>query len=200
ALSRYDDFHKKYIHKSHSPFNATVGMAPQIQDREMDSDLENFVADQVHGFELTHCFRREIFWNEKQCTHFINPRPSVLCHLQFVSRENPGDTFPEGVEIEVWDNDLCDDDRLGAARTDAQGRVSLLCFDLSEKPDLFFTFHGEGKRFTQSGEPLPAHWESWDEKCLLDPVSRTWTKGRFPNVDDRTLGSLELPRQFFVQT
>ena len=198
SLKAYEDFYKNYIHKSHGPFNTTVGMAAQTQKRDRGNPMEAFIADTLEGFELDHCFRRDIFWNQETCTQFIHHRPSVTCHLQFISRDHPEEHFPPGVEIEIWDKDFFHDTPLGVGTTDAKGRASVLCFDLDEKPDLFFAFKGEGKTFPHSGAPLPAQWESWDEPCLLDPVDHLPTKGRFPDLDPKVLGSLENPRRVYV--
>ena len=198
ALQAYEDFHKSYIHKSHGPFNPTPGMGAQTRKRNVDNPMEKFIAGNIQGFELDHCFKREIFWNEETCTQFIHHRPSVTCHLQFISRDNPEETFPPGVEIEIWDKDFFHDAPLGVGTTDAQGRASVLCFDLDEKPDLFFTFKGEGRQFPQSGTPLPDQWESWDTPCLMDPVDHHPIKGRFPDLDQAALGTKESPWQVYI--
>lgn len=194
----YDTFHNKYIHKSHAPFNTPVIMAAQTKNRDMGSMIEQFVDNEITGFELDKCFKRDIFWNRKKCTQFIEARKSVTCHLQFVSKDNPADTFPAGVEIEIWDKDLIYDDKLGSEFTDQEGCVSILCYDLDEKADLFFAFEGAGKRYVTSGEDLPAKWESWDEECLREPGSNRFIKGRLPNFDQANFGTVDEPRQVFI--
>jgi hypothetical protein len=198
-FARYEKFRKDYIHLSHNPFNSTLGMGTQFKKRNKKTQVEKVINNETPANQLVKIYKREIFLNSKRkATQYIEERNSLICHAKFVSKSNPSSTFPKGVEIEAWDNDLGKDDRLGAGVTDNNGCVEILCFDIDSDRDLYFAFDGKGESFEIDGRQLPHDWESKDHKCRKKSTDSNYNKGLWNDFKKDDFGSKNKPIIIYV--
>jgi hypothetical protein len=198
-FSRYTAFRKNYVHRSHNPFNSTIGMGAQLKKRNKKSAVEMMVNDVKPANELVEIYKRDVFLNnKKQLTQYIEDTDSLSCYIQFVSKNDPSNTFSEGVTIEAWDDDLGKDDGMGLGVTDRNGCVNILCFDIDSDRDLYFAFDGEGKKFVSGGQLLPDDWESKDHNCRKDSVNAGFKKGMWKNFEEDQLGDKNNPIIIYV--
>jgi hypothetical protein len=77
-FNRYEQFRKKYIHLSHSPFNSTIGMGAQINKRDEKTALEKVVSNVTPANKLNKIYKRDIFLNNKRkATQYIEEASSL---------------------------------------------------------------------------------------------------------------------------